>query len=158
MKSGLKYHVVAGVEKLGCRFWQSKKKNWVNFFFFFFTSTYRSPARQNCPHSHCHGHKPKILECTARCHSDTRSQSKVWVLWAHTQKLWATKTFIRYMLRWPTCVEGNGWQNALLTTVSLIRSISTVIVPITAPANGHTAVVITAEISQRVTGQLICMK
>lgn len=48
--------------------------------------------------------------------------------------------------------------NALLTTISLIRSISTVIVPITVPANGHTAVVITAEISQRVTGQLICMK
>lgn len=58
-----------------------------------------------------------------------------------------------------TYMHRRKWMtNALLTTVSLIRSISTVIVPITAPANGHTAVVITAEISQRVTGQFICMK
>lgn len=56
---------------------RAKRVKWVNFFF---TSTYHSPARQNCPHSHCHGHKPKILECTAGCHSDTHSQSKVWVL------------------------------------------------------------------------------
>lgn len=46
----------------------------------------------------------------------------------------------------------------MFTTVSLIRTISTVIVAITTPANGHTAAIITAEITQRVTGQLICIQ
>lgn len=128
------------------RSWKEGKSEWVSFML---TSTYHSLAHQNCPHNHCHGHKPKILECTAGCHSDTHSQSKVLVLWAHTWKLWAPHS---------TYLRGNGWFNALLTTISLIRSISAVIVPITLPANGHTAVVITAEISQRVTGQLICME
>ncbi len=44
----------------------------------------------------------------------------------------------------------------LLTTVVFVRSIAAVIVSITAPAQGDALVVITAEITRRLTGQLLC--
>ncbi len=39
----------------------------------FFSFTHRSLSRQNCPRSRCHGRKPSGQECSAGCHSGTRS-------------------------------------------------------------------------------------
>lgn len=39
----------------------------------FFSFTHRSLFHQNCPRSRCHGHKPSGQECSAGCHSGTRS-------------------------------------------------------------------------------------
>lgn len=44
----------------------------------------------------------------------------------------------------------------LLTAVVFIRSVAAVIVSVTAPAQGDALVVITAEITRRLTGQLLC--
>lgn len=43
------------------------------FFCLFFSFTHHSLSRQNCPRSRCHGHKPSGQECSAGCHSGTRS-------------------------------------------------------------------------------------
>jgi len=43
-----------------------------------------------------------------------------------------------------------------LTAVVFIRSVAAVIVSVAAPAKGNTLVVITAEITRRITGQLLC--
>lgn len=46
----------------------------------------------------------------------------------------------------------------ILTAVPLIWAIATVIITITLPADRNTPVVVTSEISQRITGDILCLK
>lgn len=73
----------------------------------------------------------------------------------------ATPRFIFQItgLNWRKSYSGLRWKiwSMALTAVPLVWAVTTVISAVTLPADGDTAVVVTTEISQRVTGHLLCL-